>query len=80
MITRILNKITFVLFIGILGVFAGCNDEDDIEAIFIGQTWYVGDFYTTTNPQEQQHSNDKLLWTSTTASKMQNSIEEIRFG
>ena len=49
MITRILNKITFVLFIGILGVFAGCNDEDDIEAIFIGQTWYVGDFYTTTN-------------------------------
>lgn len=49
MITRILNKITFVLFIGILGIFAGCNDEDDIEAIFIGQTWYVGDFYTTTN-------------------------------
>lgn len=49
MITRILNKITFVLFIGTLGIFAGCNDEDDIEAIFIGQTWYVGDFYTTTN-------------------------------
>lgn len=25
-----------------------CNNEDDIEAIFVGQKWYLGNFYTTT--------------------------------
>lgn len=42
-------KIKFILLIGILSVLSSCNDEDDIKAIFVGQTWYLGDFYTTTN-------------------------------
>lgn len=48
-ILKYIAKVKFILMIGILSIFGGCNDTDDIKAIFMGQTWYLGDFYTTTN-------------------------------
>lgn len=37
-----------------------CNDEDDIEAIFSGQTWYLGDFYHTSNWKDD--NNQKAVY------------------
>lgn len=38
-----------VLLLLALPFIVSCNDEDDIDAIFVGQTWYLGNFYTTSN-------------------------------
>lgn len=46
-----------------------CNDEDDINAIFVGQTWYLGDFYQTTNWTDD--NNQKPIYTGNSeASKL----------
>jgi len=34
-----------------------CNDEDDIDAIFTGKTWYLGNFYTTNNWKDENSRN-----------------------
>lgn len=47
--SRGLDRIWHLLPLVLMFAFVGCNDEDDIESIFVGQTWYLGDFYTTTN-------------------------------
>lgn len=39
---RLLLKVP--LFCVLFSLFAGCNEEDDIEGIFIERTWYVSSF------------------------------------
>lgn len=38
----------FLVGVVLLPLLNSCNNEDDIEAIFVGQKWYLGNFYTTT--------------------------------
>lgn len=46
-------KFKFVtLIMLILPFIVSCNNEDDINAIFVGHTWYLGNFYTTNNWKE----------------------------
>lgn len=46
---RKFSNIFLLLLIGLTIALTGCNDEDDIKTIFVGQTWYLGDFYHTSN-------------------------------
>ena len=40
---KILVKLSFLCLL--LPLFSGCNEEDDIEGIFIDKTWYVTDLF-----------------------------------
>lgn len=52
-----LSKIRLIAFVFCtLFIFSGCNDEDNINAIFVGKTWYLGNFYTTTNWKDDNNS------------------------
>ncbi len=42
-------KMKFCWLAFLPALLCACNDEDDIGAIFVGQTWYLGDFYETSN-------------------------------
>lgn len=39
----------------------GCNDEDDIDAIFVDTTWYLGNFYSTSDWEDD--NNRKPVYT-----------------
>ena len=55
-------KFKFVaLFMFMLPFIVSCNDEDDINAIFVGQTWYLGNFYTISNWKDDNKGNPVYL-------------------
>lgn len=37
------------LLLSAIWICNSCNDEDDIKAIFVGKTWKLSNYYTTTN-------------------------------
>lgn len=44
-----MRKMRLCLVVLLSTLLWSCNDEDDIGAIFVGQTWYLGDFYETSD-------------------------------
>ncbi len=52
--------IVFLLAMLLCSLITACNDKDDINAIFTNQTWYLGDFYQTSNWKDD--NNQKAIY------------------
>lgn len=65
---KIIKIRPLILFLIMLPFIASCNDEDDINAIFVGQTWYLGNFYTTSNWKDDNKSKP-VYYTNTDEGK-----------
>lgn len=57
---KLKNLLSLLLFLPLLW---GCNDEDDIDAIFISGTWNVGNFYTGGNWNKYDNDGARPIYT-----------------